>query len=458
MATDTATYGLDDWRALAEKALKGAALDSLRHETADGFDVEPIYSGRRDVSAVAGRRGSVPWTICSRVDHPDARRANVQALEELSGGVSGLELLFRDAPAAHGFGLPVEKTALHAALEGVHIDAIPLRIAPHPRSCETAEWILALADARGYDPATLDLSFGIDPVRTLARYGIPADGRQETLRGARAMLEGAGFGSRFFEADGRTYHDAGASDGQELAAVLATAVECLRALDEPSTTRLVGFTLAVDQEQFAATAKLRALRLLWRRVEEACGVEPAAARTHAETSWRMMSAADPHGNLLRATIAALAGGVGGADSLCVLPFNAARGLPDAFARRMARDTQLVLVEESSVHRVADPAVGSGAVEALTDALCETAWTEFQAIEREGGIVASLSAGKLQQRIDATRDRLAREVAAGERTLVGATLYPPPEPIEVDVEQIEPWPTMKTEDGALEPVRLEEMAR
>src|SRR5690606_1566671 len=116
----------------------------------------------------------------------------------------------------------------------------------------------------------------------------------------------------------------------------------------------------------------------------------SAATVHAETSWRMMAAADPETNILRSTIACFAAASGGADSISVLPHTIAHGLPEAFARRVARNTQLIMASESHVAFVADPSSGSGAMEALTDALCESAWEEFRAIEREGGILRSLA--------------------------------------------------------------------
>ena len=167
-------------------------------------------------------------------------------------------------------------------------------------------------------------------------------------------------------------HAAGGSEAQELAFALASAVAYLRALEQSGIAlddarRFIYFRLAADQDQFLTIAKFRAMRKLWARVEEACGLEPLPAFVAAETAWRMMTKRDPHGNIVRGTIAALAAAVGGADAVTVLPFSAALGVPDAFARRIARNTQTILIEEANIHRVADPAAGSGAIEALTDA-------------------------------------------------------------------------------------------
>ena len=137
---------------------------------------------------------------------------------------------------------------------------------------------------------------------------------------------------------------------------------------------------AANQDMFATLAKFRAIRLLWRRVLDAAGLPDAPLRLHAETSFRMAAELDPHTNILRATAAVFGAGLAGADSICVLPHSIAQGLPNAFARRVARNVQTVLLEESNLWRVADPASGAGYVEALTSALCEKAWSVFQKAE------------------------------------------------------------------------------
>ena len=176
---------------------------------------------------------------------------------------------------------------------------------------------------------------------------------------------------------------------QELAYVLAVAVAYLRALESGGVAldqarRMIFFRLSADADQFLTIAKFRALRKLWARVEEACGLAPVPAFVSAETAWRMMTRRDPHVNMLRTTIAAFSAGIGGADAVTVLPFTAALGLPDRFARRIARNSQLLLLEESNLAKVSDPAAGSGGFEALTEQLCTAAWALFQEIERAGG--------------------------------------------------------------------------
>jgi methylmalonyl-CoA mutase len=243
-------------------------------------------------------------------------------------------------------------------------------------------------------------------------------------------LSAGRFRGPFAVLDGRIYHEAGATEAQELAGILAAAAWWLRALHEAGAPAndivpFLGASVAVDCGQFLCIAKLRALRLAWARLQELCGTPQDALAIHAETSRRMLTRADAATNLLRTTLAAFAGGVGGADTLTVLPHTAALGLPDANARALARNIQHLLMEEAHLYRVGDPGAGSGAIEALTAALAERAWSEFQAIEREGGIVASLGAGAFQARIAEARSALQKEVTDGEVPLVGATIYPAP---------------------------------
>ena len=201
--------------------------------------------------------------------------------------------------------------------------------------------------------------------------------------------------------------------------MLAVAVAYLRALEAggialDAARRMIYFRLAADADQFLTIAKFRALRKLWARVEQACGLAPAPAFVSAETAWRMMTRRDPYVNMLRTTIAAFSAGLGGADAITVLPFTAALGLPDRFARRIARNTQLMLLEESNLAKVADPAAGSGGIEDLTEQLCRAAWALFQEIEKAGGAAAALEAGPdpEQGRGDARRAREGRRAPQG----------------------------------------------
>ncbi len=253
-----------------------------------------------------------------------------------------------------------------------------------------------------------------------------------------------GFKSPLTAADGRIIHNAGGSEAQELAYVVAVAVAYLRALEDAGTALdaargMIEFRLSADADQFLTIAKFRALRALWARVEQACGLTPKPVFVSAETAWRMMTKRDPWVNMLRTTIAAFSAGVGGADALTVLPFTSAIGLPDRFARRVARNAELLLLEESNVAKVADPTAGSGGIEDLTDKLSRAAWTLFQEIEAAGGAPAALESGFIQEKVG--KVRAAHEAATAQRkdALTGTTDFPNLAEAPVQVLDLKPVP-------------------
>ncbi|MFE1600623.1 methylmalonyl-CoA mutase family protein [Methylobacterium sp. ID0610] len=421
----------EQWRALVDGVLKGAAFEKrLVHKTRDGIRIEALY----DAAAPApqpprGDGTAAPWRISQRVDHPDPAEANALALTDLQGGADALTLVLAGAPASRGFGLPGPE-ALEAALQGVMLPLIALRLDAGPGAFAATAGIVALAESRGDALAGLDLDLGIDPVGMLASGGLPAPWSETAARLSATLsdLDAKGFSGRAVLADARPFHEAGATEAGELAAVLASGVALLRALEAGGhglerARDALAFLLVADADEFLTVAKFRALRRLWARIEEACGLAPKPIRLHAETAWRTTTRRDPWVNLLRATSAAFSAGLGGADAVTVLPFTAALGLPDAFARRCARNTQVVLLEESNLWRVADPAAGAGGFEALTEALCTEAWAQFQAIEREGGIVESLASGALKGRLAAIREGRERDLATRRQPITGTSEFP-----------------------------------
>ena len=233
--------------------------------------------------------------------------------------------------------------------------------------------------------------------------------------------------------DGTAVHDLGGSDVQELGYVLALGAHYLRELDAAGVSvdeaaTLVEFRLAATDEQFETISKLRAVRRLWARMLELSGASSDNRQMvlHAVTSRPMMTKYDPWVNMLRTCVAAFAAGVGGADAVTVLPFDARLGLPDAFSRRIARNTSSLLVEESHVAKVADPAGGAFAVEKLTDDLAVAGWEELGRIEEQaGGVLAALDDGTLQGRIDEVVAERDRQIAKRELPADRGHRVPPP---------------------------------
>jgi methylmalonyl-CoA mutase len=422
-----------DWRKLVEAALKGAAFDKrLVSQTYDGLRVEPLYARATGAKPVAGRIPGAAWTLMQRVDHPDPAAANAQALQDLENGATGLTLVFAGSLNANGYGLDATPATLARALDGVALDAgITFDFNLSPPTRNAVQLFAALVKSRKISPASIDLRASINPIGGLAASGAspkPWSELSKTFSAAIRDLAEQGFRGPFAVADGRIIHNAGGSEAQELAFAVAAAVDCLRALEAggvplDSARSMIYFRMAADADEFLTIAKFRAVRKLWARVEQACGLTPKPAYVVAETAWRMMSKRDPYVNMLRTTIAVAAAGVGGANSIGALPHTAALGLPDAFARRIARNTQLILLEESNLHRVADPAAGSGAIEDLTGKLCATAWAQFQAIEAVGGAWAALERGLVQKNVAAVRAERQKAAARRKDALTGTSDFP-----------------------------------
>lgn len=421
-----------EWLAAVEKAVKGLPFDKLRRSTPDGISIEPLYARAPGGAVIEGKRGPQPWIICQRIDHPDAKNARDLMLDDLEGGAGGIELVLAGGTGARPHGVVASTDSdWDTLLDGIYPDLVAWRVdggEATPAAC------LALAAAAARRSTKLDtarFSALIDPLGRLAatgRLARPVAAAVAEAAALAAALDLAGSGGTVLEADGRVVHAAGGSDVQELAGILASAVSYWRGLvatglPSAEAVGLIGFTVTADQEQFRTIAKMRALRVLWANALEAAGLDPNPARIHAETAWRSMSRVGPQVNLLRGTIAAMAAGVGGADSVTVLPYSAATGLPDAFARRMARNTQAILLEESNLWRVVDPAAGSGLVEAETTALAERAWTRFQEIEAAGGLEAVLLAGTWQSDVAAVAAERAKAVSRRRQPLTGVSEFP-----------------------------------
>jgi methylmalonyl-CoA mutase len=418
----------EQWLALVARVLKGEPFDTLEARAADGIAIEPLYARVAHDARIAMRQGR--WQVMARVDHPDPVAANTQALEDLDGGANGLVLVGAGAVGAHGYGLLAD--ALARVLDGVMLDAgIAIEFDLSPQTKDLPLALVALVRERGIAPTAVDFRFGFDPLgASVHNGGFPLPWAQFAPLAAKlaAELASQGLKRALMVADGRIVHGAGGTEAQELAYVIAVAVAYLRALEAhgialDDARRMIFFRLAADADQFLSIAKFRALRALWARVEESCGLAPAPTFVAAETAWRTMTRNDPQVNILRTTLAAFAAAIGGADAITVLPFTAAGGLSDAFARRVARNTQLVLIEEAGIARVADPTAGTGWSEQLTGDLCATAWVLFQEIERAGGAAVAIEQGLVQRKVAAALAFRARAVATRKDALVGANEFP-----------------------------------
>ena len=437
----------EQWLALVSSAIKGASFEKrLVSKSYDDIAIAPLYERYDSARAVFGRTAGAPWRVVQRIEFPDPAAADAQARHDLENGATGLALVFAGAIGAYGFGLDAG-ASLAPLLEGLALDAgVAIDLQPGLNAEHIARRLADLVRQRGVSPAAADISFGFDPLGHIAVRPQGAPSWRDDGAGLAAGINDLamqGYRGPFAAPDGRIVHNAGGSEAQELAWVLATALAYLRALEASGIAlsdarRMIYFRLAADADQFMTTAKFRALRKLWARVEEACGLGPAPVFIAAETAWRMMTRRDPSVNMLRATVAVAAAGLGGADSIAVVPYSAAIGLPDGFARRIARNTQLILLEESNLARVADPAAGAGGLESLTHELCMAAWALLQEMEKAGGAAAALEQGLIQAKVAATRAERESAVALRKDALTGTSEFP--DIAELPIEVLAPSPT------------------
>ncbi|HYN29039.1 MAG TPA: methylmalonyl-CoA mutase subunit beta [Dermatophilaceae bacterium] len=464
LAADFPPRAKEDWRRLAAAVVNKsrpeddrldpeAAEAALRTALPGGLVVDPLYL-EPDPARPLGVPGAMPftrglglrpadrpWDVRQLHDHPDPETTRAAVLDDLERGGTSVWLHVGADGLAAGH--------VAEALTDVRADLAPIVVSSWDDQQGAAAALLAALD--GVPDATGSL--GHDPLGAAARLGGSPDlGPLAEAAAAVAGRPGLGVAT----VDTRPYHDAGATTVDEVAFAVATGVAYLRALEDAgvdagTAVGLLHFRLAATADQFLTAATFRALRRCWARVAELAGVpEPArGARTHAVTSARMFTRDDPFTNVLRSTLAVFGASLGGADAITVLPYDSVAGLPERFSRRLARNTQLVLAEESNVGRVTDPAGGAWYVESLTDDLAARAWGALQEVERAGGMAAALGSGLVAERVAAGAAERAVAVATRRSPITGVSTFPQlTEPPLTRVARA----AVPTEAGALAPVR------
>jgi methylmalonyl-CoA mutase len=445
---------LDQARARWRRAVVGVLAKSNRRDPAElppeperlldtptyeGFPIRPLYTALDALpeaplpgdwpfvrGAERGRDVLAGWKVAVEFPGPgfagSAAEGNIAVLDALTEGVSALVLRVGDTGIA--------PRDLDRWLVGVYLDLAPVILDAGADFQPAAEVLVRLvAGAADTVAAALSIDLGADPLT--ARFGArPAPAVDDVI--AVAAASNGRPGVRAITVDGPVFHDLGAGADWELAAVLAAATDYLRLLTGAGigvTDALgqISFRLAASDDQFMTIAKFRAARRLWARVAQALGHPGGGAlRLHAVTSAAMMTQRDPWVNMLRATIAAFGAGVGGADTVTVLPFDSAipggyPGVTADFARRIARNTQLLLLEESHIGRVLDPAGGSWFVEDLTETLAAQAWSHFREIESRGGF--RQAGDYVTAAIERTRTHRSDDIAHRRTVITGVSAFP-----------------------------------
>lgn len=442
------------WLGAVDKALKGRRLETLDRRTSDGIAIRALYreedfASSADPLGIPGQAPFLrapsaapdrwlPWDIRQLFFHPDAATTHAEILRDLERGVSSVEILLG---AGADTGVRIDGVEDFATLlAGVRADIATIALS-HADSCGTRA-SLRLADwaASQGEPAALKLDFNIDPLGALMRTGGLEGGLDAAMQRTSQALDH--LASRFSLAglvriDACPVHEAGGSEAQELGALIACAIDTLRRLGSAPAPERMRFCIALDTNYGLGIAKLRAARRLWARCLEAMGLPATAMRLQAVTSARMLTRYDPWTNILRVTAAVFAGATGGADIITARAFNEALGCPEELGRRIARNTQIIAMEESQLGRVADPTGGAWFTERLADELAGAAWQVFQEIEKEGGFAASLLSGAFQARVAGVREARKAEIARRRIPLTGVSEYPMEEEIGAPIALLPP---------------------
>jgi methylmalonyl-CoA mutase len=455
----------DDWRKLVETELKGAPFDKkMITTTYEGITLQPIYR-QADVAAlphvnsypgfapfVRGAHASgylqAPWDVSQEIATSSPTEFNHAARNYISRGLNALNIVLDKAtrngndpdwaqPEEVGFGgLSIATVGdLERALDGIDLEKNSLFVRSGASALPFAALLVALAHKRKKTPGGLRGCIEMDPLGVLSHEGrLPqslAGAYREMAALTRWAIEHAP-NLQTICVHSRAWHEAGANAVQELAFTLATAVEYLRemwqrGLASNLTAPRIRFAITVGENFFMEIAKLRALRMLWSRAVDAAGGNEAAQKLslHVRTSQWNKTVFDPYNNILRSTIEAFAGVLGGCDSMQVGAFDQVLGRPEDFSQRIARNTQLVLQKECDLDHVIDPVGGSWFVESITAELSTRAWALFQEIEQLGGMEAALRAGIPQKKVAATAAERLKMVTRRRDTIVGVNQYANP---------------------------------
>jgi methylmalonyl-CoA mutase len=437
LAAEFEQASLQQWRDLVADVVgthdATAPEEELASTTYDGIPVGPLYTaaGAPPSPGFPGFapyvRGSDPagsvergWDVRAWHGGPDPGQANEAIRTDLDSGVSSLWVALGEGALPTG--------VLGQALDGVQLDLAPIVLDPGTAVRAGADALLGLYAERGVPTTQRRGNLGADPIGLRAARGSGPALTEAAELAARVTPEHPEL--RSIVVDARTCHDAGSSDAEELGYSLAAGVAYLRALTEAGlpAAQAAGsleFRYAAGADQFLTIAKFRAARQLWSRVCAAAGITAAAAaqRQHAVTSHPMMTVRDPWVNMLRSTLACFSAGVGGAAAVTVEPFDSALGVPDDFGRRIARNTQSILLAESKLAGVIDPAGGSYYVEAVTDSMARQSWAFFQDVEAHGGVLAALDSGYIAERIGETWARRRAAIAHRRDPITGVSEYP-----------------------------------
>jgi len=452
------------WRQQVEVELKGAPFAKrMISQSYEGIELQPLYTEETfptagDPAGLPGYRPFVRgaqllgnaragWDIRQGHAHPDPAVANAQILEDLEGGVTSLALRLDgaaalgldtdDAQAAELAGRDGVSLASVADVErlvrGVKLDIAGFHFDAGGAFLPAASLYVAAARKAGVKLSELRGGFDADPLSVLMRDGaLPTslDTALQQMSDLAAWTAQNAPRMTAIEVSTTPYHDAGATSVADIAFAVATGIDYLRALtdaglDVDTAASQITFSMGLGCRFYLAIAKIRAARKLWADVIAASGGGARAQKMQlrVSTGRRVLTTRNESLNILRNTVACYAGAIAGADIITTAPFDAPTGLPSAGARRNARNTHHVLAEECHLAQVIDPAGGSWYIEWYTDELAKRAWSMFQQIETQGGMIKAAVGGWVAEQIKPTEAAREKDIAVRKLAITGVSEHP-----------------------------------
>jgi len=404
------------WLAAIDKLIDGASFDEkLVSTTRDGIKIQPLYEQANDAPLYA--RAPDSWLIPRAYKIESVKSTNKDIIADLATGTNAVELLLNHDNCQ-------TLAQLHSLLNNVHTEMLQLSLAPSAHNADLAMIVFAHADKT--DPASLQFAINADPLGTMAHSGIDCENHLKNAAIIAAYCAESYPNTTALCVDTSMYHNAGCSEAQELALLLATCTEYLRAMEDIDVSIALSqlrYRIALDSDYFLSVAKLRAARALLTQLAQHCGVSQFAPVIDTVSSLRTMTAMDETVNILRTTTQATAAMTGGANSYYCDPYNMLSNSESTRAARLCQNTHHVLIEEAHLLQVQDPMRGSGFIESVTDSLCEQAWQQFQETEQHNGLCASLRSGAITALVKDAAAKRKDELENNETSMVGVNIYP-----------------------------------
>ena len=432
----------EKWKSSAEKLLKGQSFEKkLISKTYEGIALEPIYlkknienlsisdSNPGEGNYLRGTRVdgylNKSWDICQEITSDSFAELNGELKNAIENGQTAIFLDLEQ------FGIKNQKI-FSEILSGIDINEIPIHIKTRVSLNKALEFLLEHAKANNFDLKKIKGVIEGDFIACLARFGELSDSLDNNYKHIENSLKASTKelpNFKIITVNGQFFHNAGADSVTELAISLATGVEYMsemitRGFKIDEVAKHISFKIGIGTNFFMEIAKLRALRVLWQKVVKEFGGDKESQKTfvHAKTSKYYQTKLDPFVNTLRTTTEAFSAILGGADTITTTTYDDVLGKQSELSKRIARNTQIILKEESNLKRLIDPSGGSYYIESLTDKIIKKAWKEFQNIEKNGGMIDSLKSGYIQDKIEETVSLRKKDIYKRKSVIVGTNMF------------------------------------